>query len=132
MAALAILCAGDQVEVPTYAFGEDRAVGHHVVERAGSPIVLAEGLFAAELVAPLREAGLLADALLVVQPTRTTFAHRLWRDLREHRKPPVELVRAGRQKARTEPELRAHNEALGCRPIAKRTVGARLTELRSR
>lgn len=123
LAALRALCHGDEVEVPTYAFGQDRAVGRRTVRRDGASIVVAEGLFAAELVGPLTDAGLLADAILIDQRARTTFVHRLARDLRERRKPPAEVLRAGRAKRAAEPELRRRLVDLGCRPVAKRWAG---------
>lgn len=119
VAALAELCRADRVEVPTYAFGEDRVVGHRTIEREGSSVVVAEGIFAAELVAPLRAAGLLADALLIHEGRWTTFARRLVRDLREGRKAPWYLVRQGWAKTRSEPAVVAHQCGLGARPVSK-------------
>ncbi|QXC62372.1 hypothetical protein KSP35_06095 [Aquihabitans sp. G128] len=132
VAALAELCRADRVEVPTYAFGEDRAIGSRTIEREGSPIIVAEGIFAAELVSPLRQAGLLADALLIHEGRWTTFARRLVRDLREGRKAPWYLVRQGWTKTRSEPAVVAHQCALGARPASKPEARARLTGLADR
>lgn len=132
VAALAELCRAEAVEVPRYAFGEDRVVGHHTLSRAGSSIVVAEGIFAAELVARLRAEGLLADALLVHQNRWVTFARRLVRDLREGRKAPWYLVRQGWAKTRAEPQIVAHQCRLGARPVSKPEARARLAGLAAR
>lgn len=132
VAALAELCRAERVEVPTYAFGENRAVGSRTIERDGSPIVVAEGIFAAELVGRLREEGLLADALLVRQGRWTTFARRLVRDLREGRKAPWYLVRQGWAKTRSEPAVVAHQCRAGARPVSKPEARARLAGLAGR
>ena len=62
---------------------------------AGASYVVAEGLFAQEVVAGCRERGLLADAVCVRNHRLVTFWRRLTRDLREHRKPPLVLLRRG-------------------------------------
>lgn len=131
VAALAELCRGDSIEAPTYAFGEDRVVGHRTIERNASPIIIAEGIFAAELIAPLRERGLLADALLVHQHRSVTFIRRLLRDLRDARKPAGYLFRQGWAKTRAEREVVARQIALGARPVDKPTALRRLAELAS-
>jgi uridine kinase len=129
LAALDEICRTGRVEVPTYVIGENAAVGCHVVDRGDAPIVIAEGIFAAELVEPLRQAGLLADALLLRQGRWVTFLRRLTRDLREGRKPPWYLVRQGWAKAWTEPAVVEHQCALGARLVTKPDARARLTEL---
>ena len=119
VAALATLCRSGSVEVPTYSFADNRAIDRHVIDRGDAPVVVAEGIFAAEAIAPLSHAGLLADVLLVRQGRWVTFARRLLRDLREHRKSPMALVRHGWAKTRAEPAVVAHHRALGARPITK-------------
>lgn len=128
-AALDELCRTGTVEVPSYAFGEDRAVGHRTLDRGGSPVIIAEGIFAAELVGRLRAAGLLADALLIRQNRWGTFARRLARDLREGRKPPWFLVRQGWAKTASEPTVVRHLLDCGARPVSKATARARLAAL---
>lgn len=129
VAALDELCRAESVEVPTYSFGEDRVVGHRTLVRGSRPVVVAEGIFAAEMVAPLRDAGLLADALLLRQRRGITFARRLVRDLGEGRKAPWYLVRQGWAKTRSEPAVIAHQRALGARPVTKAQARARLRAL---
>ncbi len=118
-AALEELCRTGRVEVPNYVFGEDRAVGSRVVELGDSSVVVAEGIFAAELIEPLRRRSLLADALLIRENRWLTFVRRLLRDLHEDRKPGSFLFRQGLVKARAEPEVVARLRALGARPVTK-------------
>jgi uridine kinase len=118
--AVETLCTSGRVEVPNYVFGEDRAVGHRLmVLPADTSLVVAEGIFAAEVIEPLRRRGLLADALLIHDGRWRTFGRRLLRDLREGRKSPWYLVRQGWAKTRSEPEVIAHLRALGARPVSK-------------
>lgn len=132
VAALAELCRADQVNVPTYVFGEDRVVGSRSITRDRSPIVVAEGIFAAELVGRLRQDCLLADALLIRQSRWVTFARRLVRDLREGRKSPWFLVRQGWAKTLSEPDLVAHQCRSGARPVTKLEALDRLAGLADR
>lgn len=129
LAALAELCATGRTEVPDYSFAENRPVGTKVVDRGATTAVVAEGIFAAELIGPLRDAGLLADALLITRNRWLTFARRLWRDWREHRKPAWYLVRQGWAKALAEPSVVAHQRACGARPVSKATARAVLAGL---
>ncbi len=92
-------------------------------------MVVAEGIFAAELVEPLRERGLLADALLITVDRWLTFVRRLVRDAREGRKALPYLVRQGWAKTASEPAVVAHQRAAGARPVAKAEALARLAEL---
>lgn len=117
VAALTRLCTTGEAEVPTYDIPSNAAVGSHRVELEGEPFVLAEGIFAAELVTPLRDAGLLADALCIIRPRAQTFWFRLMRDLDEGRKPPMNLVRRGVSLAAAEPRMIAALTAKGCRQI---------------
>lgn len=124
------LCRTGRVDVPNYVFGEDRAVGHRILELPpGISLVVAEGLFAAEIIEPLRRRGLLADALLIHGGRWRTFGRRLLRDLREGRKSGWYLVHQGWAKTRSEPAVIAHLEALGARPVTKAEALRRLTEL---
>lgn len=127
--ALAALCRTGAVDVPTYSFARSAVVGHHQLRTGGSAVVVAEGIFAPELIAPLREQGLLADALLITVNRWLTFVRRLVRDAREGRKAFRYLVRQGWTKTRSEPDVVAHQRALGARPVTKAEALARLAEL---
>ena len=68
-------------------------------------MLVAEGIFAAELVGRCRDAGILAGGVCVRQHPMVTFWRRLTRDLSEHRKPPLVLVRRGLALMRDEPRV---------------------------
>jgi uridine kinase len=115
--ALDRLCREGRVDVPVYDIAHDGRTGVHPVSLGGSSYVLAEGLFAQEIVAGCRDRGLLADAVCIRSHRIVTFWRRLARDLREHRKPPLVLVRRGWRLMRAEPEVVALAVASGARPM---------------
>lgn len=131
VAALGELCRTGRADLPVYSIAADACVGHKELDLDGASIVVAEGIFAAEVVSRLRAEGLLADALLLKSPSVVTFWRRLARDTREGRKPPLVLVRQGLAKLRTERRVVARQALLGCRRISKPAAAARLTELAS-
>jgi uridine kinase len=120
-AAVAAACAlarEGTVEVPTYDIPTSRATGTYRVDTGGSPLVVAEGIFAAQVIRELRDAGVLADAICLVHPPAVTFVRRLTRDLRESRKPPLTLLRRGFSLLRAEPRIVARQVALGAAPCS--------------
>ena len=119
-------------QVPDYDIATSRATGQHEVHCPQAAHIVAEGIFAAELIAPLRAEGLLADALLVRQNRWVTFARRLVRDLRESRKSRWYLVTQGWAKAKAEPAIVAAQRAKGARPVSKPEARTILTELAAR
>jgi uridine kinase len=68
----------------------------------------------------------LADAVVVRRARWKNFLRRLRRDLTEHRKPPMTLVRRGLALFRAEPSVVARQVALGCRPCDRRETLAAL------
>src|SRR5699024_5034144 len=66
--------------------------------------------------APRTAAGRLAEALLLRRPAPVVFALRLARDLREHRKPPLTLLRRGWSLARAQAADVTRWQAAGMRP----------------
>lgn len=130
--ALERLCCDDEVTVPDYSFSKNRADGTKVVRRDGARVVVAEGIFAAELIEPLRACGLLADALLIRQNRWVTFARRLVRDLRENRKSRWYLVTQGWAKTMAEPAVVARQLGKGARPVTKPEARAILSGLAAR
>lgn len=129
--ALSELCLTGRVEVPTYSIAEDRRVGSRPLALHGAPAVIAEGIFAAEIVERCRDEGLLADAILLRIPAPVTFWRRLVRDQREGRKPPLVLVRQGLSKLWAERQIVGRQAALGCRPLRRQAATATLAGLRS-
>jgi uridine kinase len=127
--ALDTLVRHGRVETPVYDISASRAVGSTVVTARPTDIVLAEGIFAAEIIPDLHQLGLLAGAFCVHHHRWVTFARRLTRDLAERRKPPLTLVRRGLALAREEPALVRRQEALGAEPARAADLEGRLSAL---
>lgn len=115
VAALVDLATTGHAEVPVYDIPTSRRTGMTVLDADGAPVLLAEGIFAAEIVAACRAEGILADAVCLARPRLVTFWYRLLRDLGERRKPPLTLVRRGWGLLRSEPGFVRHWVRLGCR-----------------
>lgn len=110
------LARNGRAEVPVYAISADRRVDTRILELNGSPLFIAEGIFAAEIQAECRRLGLLAGAYALRRPRALTFVRRLIRDLAERRKPPHVVVRRSLHLVRTEPAVLRRQTELGCRP----------------
>jgi uridine kinase len=117
LTALTDLCRDGRAEVPIYEIARDGRWGSQVLDLGGSPLFVAEGIFAHHVVGPCREAGMLAAAYCVRQHPLVTFWRRLTRDLREHRKPPLVLVRRGLTLLREQRRLVAEVVEHGCEPV---------------
>ena len=100
--ALISLAHDGAAEVPVYSISDSRRQGMRWLETGDAPLLIAEGIFAAELIGPLSAAGLLADAIVLRRPVPVVFALRLARDLRERRKPPHTLLWRGWSLARAQ------------------------------
>jgi uridine kinase len=125
LAAIATLCGEGRVDVPIYDIARDGRVGMRSFDVGDAPAFVGTGIFAAELATPVREQGLLADAVVVRRSRHKNFLRRLRRDLAEHRKPPWTLVRRGLALMRAEPAVVARQISLGCRPCDReRTLAA--------
>lgn len=130
--ALRQLCATGATDVPVYDIPTSSRTGTTHLDLGGAPLVVAEGIFAAHLVAACREEGLLADALCVALHPWATFGRRLLRDLAESRKPPLTLVRRGNGLRRAEDGLVAQWTALGCRRVTPAEAEAAVRDLAAR
>ncbi|MBB6628913.1 ATP-binding protein [Nocardioides sp. KIGAM211] len=117
LATLEELCRAGRAEVPIYEIAQDGRCGSRTLDLAGHDLFVAEGIFAQEVVPACREAGLLAAAYCVRQHPVVTFWRRLTRDLREHRKPPLVLVRRGLALLRDQRRVVAGAVARGCEPV---------------
>ncbi|MGZ4447540.1 MAG: ATP-binding protein [Nocardioides sp.] len=117
LATIAALCRDGRAEVPVYDIAHDGRCGVQVLDLGGHDRFVAEGIFAQEVVAPAREAGLLAAAYCIRQHPAVTFWRRLTRDLREHRKPPLVLVRRGLALMRDQRRVVAAAVERGCTPV---------------
>ena len=116
-------------DVPSYDIRTSRRTGTHRLDLGGAPLVVAEGIFAAEVVPSLRAAGVLADALCLTHHPVVTFARRLARDLRESRKPPLTLLRRGWALMRAEPRVVSRQVALGAVPCTPHQAERRIRAL---
>jgi uridine kinase len=129
LAALQQLTTTGVTEVPVYDIPSSRAVATTLVDVGDAPLVVAEGIFAAELVAACADADILADALCLTLRPAVTFWRRLVRDLRESRKPPLTLVRRGLALLRAEPAVVARQVSLGAVPVGPHDAARRLARL---
>ncbi|WP_228941951.1 ATP-binding protein [Nocardioides sp. Leaf374] len=129
--AMVALCRDGRAEVPVYDIAHDGRTGTRLLDLCGGDLVLAEGIFAQDVVGPAREAGILGAALCIRRSAALTFWLRLTRDLREHRKPPLVLVRRGLALARAQRGVVADAVAKGCRPVSPDEAVAVVDALRA-
>ncbi|MFC5727708.1 MULTISPECIES: AAA family ATPase [Nocardioides] len=115
VAALLELCRTGVADIPVYSIAESRRTGSQHLDLRGATRFCAEGIFAAEVVEECRDAGVLAAAYCITQHPLVTFWRRLTRDLREHRKPPLVLLRRGIALARAQRQVVRRATAVGCR-----------------
>lgn len=129
LTAIERLCRTGETQVPVYEISANGRTGTQHIDLGGSPLFVAEGIFAAEVVAECERRGLLAAAYCLTQPPAVTFWRRLTRDLREHRKPPAVLLRRGLALAREQRRIVDHAVSRGCVPTAPHGAFAALREL---
>ncbi|MBE1878727.1 ATP-binding protein [Myceligenerans sp. TRM 65318] len=129
LAALREIATSGRAELPVYDIPTSRRTGTHVFDAGGAPLVIAEGIFAAELVAACRSEGILADAICLARPRIVTFWFRLLRDVAESRKPLGTLLRRGVALYRDEPRLIRRWTALGCRAVGRTRAELSLRKL---
>lgn len=121
LAALVQLCTEGQADVPIYDIPSNRRTGTRTASLGNNQLFIAEGIFASELVAPLLEEGLLADALCIARSPLRNAWYRLLRDLAEARKPVPVLLYRGARLARAEPKKIRAWKMQGCRPVPSLT-----------
>ncbi|MEV4413008.1 ATP-binding protein [Catellatospora sp. NPDC049609] len=129
MTAVTQLAETGQTQVPVYDISLSARIGAQTFSLDGAPLFFAEGIFAADLVEACTKADVLADALALRRPRTVTFARRLVRDLAEHRKPPMVLVRRGLRLWREDPLVLGRQSALGCRPTSAAALQRRARTL---
>lgn len=117
VAALERLCREGRVDVPVYEIAQNGRCGWQTLDLGGRSLVIAEGIFAQDVVRACERAGILASAYCVRQHPVKTFWRRLTRDLREHRKPPLVLVRRGWALMRDQRHVVEDAVTKGCRPV---------------
>ncbi|MBB6435086.1 uridine kinase family protein [Streptomyces candidus] len=126
VAAILELCRTGRTTVPVYDIATSARVSEEALDIARTPLFVAEGIFAADIVARCRELGVLADALCLRGRPFTTFRRRLLRDVREGRKSVPFLVRRGWRLMRAEPGIVARHVALGAHACGKDEALGRL------
>jgi len=127
--ALATLCRTGTVETPVYSISANGRTGTQTLTLSGAHLVVAEGIFAHHVVEKLRASGLLAAAYCLRQHPVVTFWRRLTRDLREHRKPPLVLLRRGLALARDQRRIVAEAVAAGCTAVSADEAYAQVRKL---
>lgn len=126
VAAIEELCRTGRTTVPVYDIAQSARTGAEALHIERTPLFIAEGIFAAEIVGRCRELGMLADALCLSRGPLTTFRRRFLRDLREGRKSVPFLLRRGWRLMRTERSIVARQSALGAHPCDKAEALGRL------
>ncbi|MCF0076003.1 uridine kinase family protein [Streptomyces lomondensis] len=113
VAAITDLCRTGRARVPVYDIALSARTGEETIEIGRTPLFVAEGVFAADIVRRCRELGVLADALCLSRGPVRTFRRRFLRDLREGRKSVPFLLRRGWRLMRQERSIVARQTALG-------------------
>ncbi|MFI9824646.1 uridine kinase [Streptomyces sp. NPDC052013] len=113
VAAIDRLCRTGRTHVPVYDISLSARTGEDTVDIGRTPLFIAEGIFAAEIVTRCRELGVLADALCLNRGPVRTFRRRFVRDLKEGRKSVPFLLRRGWRLMRLERSIIARQTALG-------------------
>lgn len=126
LAAIEELCRTGRTRVPVYDISTSSRTGESALDIERTPLFIAEGIFAADIVERCRETGVLADAICLRGRPSTTFRRRLLRDLREGRKSVAFLLRRGWRLMRAERAIVARQTALGAHPCGKEEALGRL------
>jgi len=129
--AICELAATGRTVAPVYDLSRNGPSGTHVVDLAGQRLFVAEGIFAQEIVGACAEQGVLAAALCLRQHPLVTFWRRLTRDLREHRKPPLVLLRRGWALMRDQQRVIADAAAHGCEVVSVPEAEARIRAIQA-
>ncbi|WP_443070682.1 uridine kinase family protein [Streptomyces sp. NBC_01601] len=119
LAAIARLCASGSTPVPVYDISLSARTGEDTLSIGRTPLFIAEGIFAAEIVERCRELGVLADALCLTRGPVTTFRRRFLRDLKEGRKSVPFLLRRGWRLLRAERSIVTRQVSLGAHPCGR-------------
>ncbi|WP_255306006.1 uridine kinase [Streptomyces sp. Wb2n-11] len=126
VAAIEELCRTGRTTVPVYDIATSARVDREALDIERTPLFVAEGIFAADIVARCQELGVLADALCLRGRPTTTFRRRLLRDLREGRKSVPFLLRRGWRLMRAERTIVGRQTALGAHPCGTEEALGRL------
>ncbi|MGP4013319.1 uridine kinase family protein [Streptomyces sp. 4N124] len=128
VAAITQLCRTGRTDVPIYDISRSARTGAETVDIGRTPVFIAEGIFAAEIVTRCRELGVLADALCLSRGPVRTFLGRFLRDLKEGRKSVPFLLRRGWRLMRAERSIVARQAALGAHACNRAEAMGRLAD----
>jgi len=135
LAAIRTLIDTGAVTVPLYDISLSRKTGSHEVRLPDAPegqrlCIVAEGIFAPELVQRCRDLGIDTTGVWLTRGRLLVFLLRLRRDLRDHRKPPLILIRRGWTLLLKEPSQRRAAESKGCEALTMGQAASRIESLR--
>nr|WP_241267545.1 uridine kinase [Streptomyces scabichelini] len=128
VAAITELCRTGHTNVPVYDISLSARTGQETVDIGRTPLFIAEGIFAAEIVGRCQELGVLADALCLSRGPVRTFRRRFLRDLKEGRKSVPFLLRRGWRLMRAERSIVSRQTALGAHACDKDEALGRLAD----
>lgn len=128
VASIVELCATGRTNVPVYDISLSARTGADAIDIGRTPLFIAEGIFAAEIVGRCRELGVLADALCLSRGPVKTFRRRFLRDLKEGRKSVPFLLRRGWRLMRAERSIVARQTALGAHACDRDEAMGRLAD----
>ncbi len=117
MQAVERLLSTGVADVPDYDLSSSRRTGSETLALGEHRLFVAEGIFAIDLLAPIRAAGLSVVPIWLDRNRTVTAVRRLRRDVAEKRKPLPILLHRGAALWRAEPALRRRAMALGFEPL---------------
>jgi len=131
LTAIEALCRTGSAAVPVYEIRKNAAVASRELDIGDAPLLIAEGVFAGELITALQDAGLLAAAICIKRHRIVTFWFRLTRDIRERRKPIPTLLRRGISHFKEESAKVNHWVSQGCTPMNLKEAESAIQSLRA-
>lgn len=127
--ALTALLRDGVADVPVYDISRSQRTGVRRLDVSRSRVLVAEGIFATQVLGAVQAAGLPVEAIWLDRSPPANFLRRLGRDLRERRKAPAILVRRGLVLYRSEPALRRSALVAGFRAMGMKPALAHLSRL---
>lgn len=129
LAALENICRNGSANIPIYSIAQSQKIGSRRFAVTDSKYLLAEGIFAAQMVRPLTESNLLAAALVLDRNPALVFWLRFIRDLKESRKPIHTLIVRGLALAKQQRGYVDQLAKLGMQRVNLRTAKKLLNSL---
>lgn len=127
--ALVAAASRDEVALPVYTIAANARTGTQRLLLRDAGAVVAEGVFAVDALAPLRDRGLTILPIWLDRGRTLVALLRFRRDVREHRKPLPVLVRRGFALWRAQPTQRRRAVAAGFEPLGMRAALRRMRTL---